>query len=63
MRKLIDVKNALTANELLSIAATVYIKGGDGGDATDDEKRRQRPGGGVSTNAAVGATLGLKTGN
>jgi hypothetical protein len=50
MRKLIDVKNALAANELLSIAATVYIKGGDGGTATEDEKRRQRPGGGISTN-------------
>ncbi|MDZ7881079.1 MAG: hypothetical protein U5L45_25660 [Saprospiraceae bacterium] len=49
MRKLIDVKNALTANELLSIAATVYIKGG-AGDAAGDEKRRRRPDGGISTN-------------
>jgi hypothetical protein len=50
MRKLDDVRNALAANELLSIMATSHIKGGDGGTATDDEKRRQRPGGGISTN-------------
>lgn len=50
MKKLTDVKNALAENELLSIPATCYIKGGDGGTATEDEKRRQRPGGGISTN-------------
>ncbi len=50
MKKLNDVKNALAANELLSIAATAYIKGGDGGTATEDEKRRERPGGGITTN-------------
>lgn len=50
MKKLTDVKNALAENELLSIAATCHIKGGDGAEATEDEKRRQRPGGGISTN-------------
>jgi hypothetical protein len=53
MKKLTDVKNALAENELLSIAATAQLKGGDGGTATEDEKRRQRPGGGISTNGAI----------
>jgi hypothetical protein len=52
MKKLEEVKNALTANELLSTSATSGIKGGTS-DATDDEKRRQRPGGGISTNGST----------
>jgi hypothetical protein len=51
MKKLQDIKATFAENELLSIAATAFIKGGDGGTATEDEKRRQRPGGnGISTN-------------
>jgi hypothetical protein len=53
MKKLTDVRNALAENEFLSIAATAQLKGGDGADATEDEKRRQRPGGGISTNSTV----------
>jgi hypothetical protein len=51
MKKLQDIKATFAENELLSIAATAFIKGGDGGTATEDEKRRQRPGGnGIGTN-------------
>ena len=51
MRKLMVLKATLAAN-VLSIAASTHIKGGTT-DATEDEKRRQRPGGGVSTNSGV----------
>lgn len=49
MRKLEDLKGTLTEIELLSITATTHIKGGTT-EATEDEKRRQRPGGGINTN-------------
>ena len=49
MKKLIELKDTLAANAL-SITASTHIKGGNG-DAVEDEKRRQRPGGGVSTNS------------
>ena len=49
MRKLMEL-NATLAATVLSIAASSHIKGGTI-DATEDEKRRQRPGGGVSTNS------------
>ena len=48
MKKLSDWKEALTEN-VLSAAAALHVKGGSG-DAAEDEKRRQRPGGGISTN-------------
>ena len=48
MRKLMELKATL-ADNVLSIAASSHIKGG-GTDATEDEKRRQRPVGGISTN-------------
>lgn len=53
MKKLDNVKKVLAAHEVLSIAATVQIKGGDGGTATEDEKRRERPGGGITTNRTI----------
>jgi hypothetical protein len=61
MKKLTDVKNALAENELLSIAATAQLRGGDGGTATEDEKRRQRPGGGISTNSTVPGYTGANS--
>lgn len=54
MRKLTDLKGTLAEN-VLSIAATTHIKGGTG-DAAEDEKRRQRPGGGISTNSGTAPT-------
>jgi hypothetical protein len=51
MRKLTDLKGTLAEN-VLSINATTHIKGGTG-DATEDEKRRQRPGGGITTNTST----------
>ena len=43
-----ELKATLAAN-VLSITASTHVKGGTS-DATEDEKRRQRPGGGISTN-------------
>jgi hypothetical protein len=54
MRKLTDLKGTLAEN-VLSIAATMHIKGGKG-NAVEDEKRRQRPGGGISTNGGIAPT-------
>ena len=48
MKKLSDLKEAL-AEKVLPPSAAIYIKGGSN-NATEDEKRRQRPGGGISTN-------------
>jgi hypothetical protein len=53
MRKLHDLKGTLAEIELLSMAATTHIKGGTS-DAAEDEKRRQRPGGGINTNRPSG---------
>ena len=49
MRKLTELRATL-ADNVLSIAASTHVKGGTT-DATEDEKRRQRPGGGISTNS------------
>lgn len=49
MKKLSDLKEALAEN-VLSASAAIHIKGGDSPEMTEDEKRRQRPGGGISTN-------------
>lgn len=51
MRKLTELKATL-ADTVLSVTASAHIKGGTC-DATEDEKRRQRPGGGISTNSEV----------
>ena len=48
MKKLSDLKGVLAEN-VLATSAAIHIKGGSK-DATEDEKRRQRPGGGISTN-------------
>jgi hypothetical protein len=60
MSKINALKGILYANELLSNSEMTSIIGGNNGNgngnafgqekqATDDDKRRQRPGGGVST--------------
>ena len=49
MKKLSDLKEALAEN-VLSASAAIHVKGGDSPEMTEDEKRRQRPGGGISTN-------------
>jgi hypothetical protein len=57
MTKLQDLKGTLAAN-VLAIESTIHIKGGTT-DATEDEKRRQRPGGnGISTNGSTPAVNG-----
>lgn len=52
MRKLADLKGTLAEIELLSMTATTHIKGGKS-DGAEDEKRRQRPGGGINTNSST----------
>jgi hypothetical protein len=57
MKKLQDLKGTLAA-KVLTIEASVNIKGGTT-DATEDEKRRQRPGGnGISTNSTTPSAMG-----
>ncbi len=48
MRNLESLKGILVEN-VLTIDASAQIKGGTG-NATDFEKRRERPGGGINTN-------------
>lgn len=48
MRNLDSLKGTLAEN-VLTMAASAQIKGGTG-DASDYEKRRERPGGGINTN-------------
>ena len=40
---------AFTKGQKMTIEQMKYIKGGDGGEQTEDEKRRTRPGGGGSS--------------
>jgi hypothetical protein len=55
MKKMDALKGIFDADELLSNSEMTFIKGGAGNNnaqgqnAQDDDKRRQRPGGGVST--------------
>ncbi len=49
MKKLEILKGTLPENQLLSVTSSAQVKGG-ASSATEDEKRRQRPGGGISTN-------------
>jgi hypothetical protein len=45
MKKITEIKNALTSQETLSISELIEVKGG----MRRDDKRRQRPGGGTTT--------------
>lgn len=45
MKKITEIKNALTSQETLSISELIEVKGG----LRRDDKRRQRPGGGTTT--------------
>ena len=45
MKKITEIKNALTSQEILSTSDLVELKGG----LKRDDKRRQRPGGGTTT--------------
>ena len=45
MKKITEIKNALTSQETLSISELFEVKGG----MRRDDKRRQRPGGGTTT--------------
>ena len=51
MGNLKSLKGILAEN-VLTIVASAQIKGGTG-DATDFEKRRERPGGGINTNGTI----------
>ena len=48
MKRLEDIRNEMRENEILTADQAIHIKGGSG-DCTDDEKRKPRPGGGIST--------------
>jgi hypothetical protein len=48
MKKLNEIKQILSASELLNESKIYFIKGGATTSTTDD-KRRERPGGGIST--------------
>jgi hypothetical protein len=48
MRKLHDIKSELLTKQILSSNQLVNVKGGID-NATEDDKRRARPGGGTST--------------
>ena len=50
MKNLKDL-TGIRAENILTIAASVHIKGGE----SDFEKRRERPGGGINTNSTVQA--------
>jgi hypothetical protein len=52
MKRLEEIRNAMLEKEILTIAQTSKIKGGSA-DATEDEKRRARPGGGVGTHSEI----------
>ena len=45
MKKITEIKNALTSQETLSTSDLIEVKGG----LRRDDKRRQRPGGGTTT--------------
>ena len=45
MKKITEIKNALTSQEILSTSDLSELKGG----LRRDDKRRQRPGGGTTT--------------
>ncbi len=45
MKKITEIKNALTSQEILSASELIEVKGG----LRRDDKRRQRPGGGTTT--------------
>ena len=45
MKKITEIKNALTSQERLSTSELIEVKGG----LRRDDKRRQRPGGGTTT--------------
>lgn len=45
MKKITEIKNALTSQEILSTSELIEVKGG----LRRDDKRRQRPGGGTTT--------------
>ena len=52
MKSIEKIKKMLQHKEILSVRQTTSIKGGDGTTTTtalDDNKRPERPGGGVST--------------
>jgi hypothetical protein len=63
MKKILDIKSALDLQSVLTTHQMLHIKGGakslntskdslknlDSIDATEDDKRRERPGGGIST--------------
>ena len=48
MKRLDDIRSAMLESEILTTEQATYIKGGSS-DATEDEKRKPRPGGGIST--------------
>jgi hypothetical protein len=48
MKKLSDIKQMLSTSELLNNTNLSFIKGGVAS-TTADDKRRERPGGGIST--------------
>ena len=45
MKKITEIKNSLTSQEILSTSELIDVKGG----LRRDDKRRQRPGGGTTT--------------
>ena len=55
MRNLESLKGSLAEN-VLTIGTSAQIKGGTS-DATNFEKRRERPGGGINTNRPTAASI------